>query len=124
MALFSRKKNTEHAKEVVAQKQASAPSGQSSVRDLTHVLSHARITEKATMNQEKNVYVFNIAPSATKRDVLQAVRQLYSVTPRKVAVVNTPRKVKRSMRTGRTSIVGGGRKAYVYLKNGDSITVA
>jgi ribosomal protein L23 len=123
MALFSRKKNTE-AKEAAAPAAKPAVQGASVARDLTHVLKHARITEKATMSQTAGVYVFEISERATKRDVMQAVKQLYSVSPRKVAVVNTPKKVKRSMRTGRVSVVGGSRKAYVYLKQGDSITIA
>lgn len=122
MALFSRKKNTE-VKEAAPVAKAAVQRA-SSVRDLTHVLSHARVTEKATMNQAAGVYVFEISQRATKRDVMQAIKQLYSVVPRKVAMVNTPKKVKRSQRTGRVSVVGGSRKAYVYLKAGDSITIA
>lgn len=121
MALFSRKKNTET-------KAAATPVSSSAVssvgRDLTHVLRHARITEKATMNQSAGVYVFDISERATKRDVSQAVQMLYSVTPRKIAVVNTPAKVKRNTRTGRTGVSGGSRKAYVYLKAGETITLA
>lgn len=129
MALFSRKKNTEKSektekKEAVATKATSARTqAGASARDLTHILKHARITEKASMHQAQSVYVFDIDADASKRDVMQAVRSLYGVTPRKVAVVNVPRKNIRSMRTGRTGVKGGGRKAYVYLKQGETITI-
>ena len=123
MALFSRKKNTEKKAEAAAAP-ASVKTGSLGSRDLTHVLRHARITEKATMNESAGVYVFDISARSTKRDIFQAVKLLYSVTPRKVAVVNVPKKVKRSSRTGRTSVTGGGRKAYVYLKAGESITIS
>ena len=127
MALFSRKKKTEEVveKQAVAPAQKSAPKQTaSSARDLTHVLRHARITEKATIAQSGGVYVFDVDTSISKRDIMQAVKMLYDVTPRKVAVVNIPRKNIRSMRTGRTGVKGGGRKAYVYLKKGETITIA
>lgn len=126
MALFSRKKKTDEAVEAkAAPVQKAAPKALSSTgRDLTNVLRHARITEKATIAQAGGVYVFDVTTSVSKRDIAQAVKSLYNVAPRKVAVVNIPKKNIRSMRTGRTGVKGGGRKAYVYLKKGDSITIA
>jgi len=91
---------------------------------LSHILRHARITEKATMHTGAGVYTFDIAQSATKREVIAAVRALYNVTPLKVAVVTIPAKVRRSMRTGRVGVKQGGKKAYVYLKKGESITIS
>jgi ribosomal protein L23 len=115
MALFSRKKNTEKPDTPVQKESKKAVS--SVGRNLTSVLKHARITEKATVAQASNVY-------ASKRDIMQAVKSLYGVEARKVAVVNIRRKAIRNARTGRVGVKGGGRKAYVYLKKGDSITVA
>ncbi len=92
--------------------------------ELSHILKHARITEKASMHQGLGVYTFDIAPSATKRDVMQAVRALYKVTPRSVRVVTVPTKSRRNARTGKLGMTGGGKKAYVYLKRGDSIVIA
>lgn len=118
MALFATKKKTT--------KKADAPAATASVsagqRDLSHVLMHARITEKATMHSDAKVYTFDIAPRATKRDVIRAVHQLYKVTPRMVRVVTVPMKSVRHARTGKTGVKGGGKKAYVYLKSSDSIT--
>ena len=122
MALFSRKKNTEKQETVVAAPKAQGVSSVS--RDLSYVLWHARITEKATIHQSSGVYVFDVDVSVSKRDIMQAVKSLYNVTPRKVAVVNIPRKNIRSMRTGRSGVKGGGKKAYVYLKQGETITIA
>ena len=91
-------------------------------RDLSHVLKHARITEKATMHSADSVYTFDIAESATKRDVMQAVRALYKVTPRSVRMVTVPSKTRRNARTGKRGVKQGGKKAYVYLKKGETIT--
>ncbi len=119
MALFTSKKNTSA---VAPEKNEAGGSGVA--RDLSHVLSHARITEKATTNQGAKVYTFTIAQSATKRDIIRAIHQIYQVTPQKVHVLSIPAKPIRHAKTGKTGVKGGGRKAYVYLKSGDTIIVS
>ncbi|OGG80310.1 50S ribosomal protein L23 [Candidatus Kaiserbacteria bacterium RIFCSPLOWO2_01_FULL_54_13] len=91
--------------------------------DLSHVLRSPRITEKATMHQETGVYTFDVAERATKSEVRDAVRSLYGVVPRKVRIVPIPSKQKRNARTGMRGFARGGKKAYVYLKRGESITI-
>lgn len=123
MALFNRntKKATPEKKEdtkQVAAEVAHTPTG------LAHVLKHARITEKASMQQLGNVYTFDIAEGVSKRDIVAAVFALYKVKPAKVAVVKVPSKLRRSMRTGKVGMKKGGRKAYVYLKKGETITIS
>ncbi len=120
MALFGTKKNTKKTEASATKSDsASISTGQ---RDLAHVLRHARITEKATMHRDTKVYTFDIAERATKRDVIRAVFQLYKVTPRMIRIVSIPMKSVRHARTGKTGMKGGGKKAYVYLKQSDSIT--
>ncbi len=122
MALFGKKKTAKKADAVAV---AQAPAGSNvNVAGLSHVLQNPRITEKATMHQNISVYTFDIAKVATKRDVLKAVQALYKVTPRMVHVVNIPSKIKRNMRTGKSGVKGGGKKAYVYLKSGETITIS
>ena len=94
------------------------------MNDHTQILKHARITEKASMHQGANVYTFDVAPAATKRDIARAVQSLYKVKPRKIAVVRIPEKEVRNMRTGKSGVKKGGKKAYVYLKQGDTIAVS
>ncbi len=92
--------------------------------DYSHILKHARITEKATMHQESGVYTFDVASNATKRDIVRAVQALYKVVPRKVAIVAVPAKKVRHMRTGREGIKKGGKKAYVFLKKGETLSIS
>ena len=113
MALFGKKKNTEKQDAVAA---APLDTRTTMGRDISTILRHARITEKASMHQSVGVYTFDVARSATKRDVLQAVRALYKVTPRSVRVVTIPTKSRRNARSGKIGMTGGGKKAYVYLK--------
>jgi ribosomal protein L23 len=121
MALFGRKKQTENTAAVPA---AITPRSTSLAHDHSSTLLHARITEKATENAGLSVYTFDVSPSATKRGILQAVKKIYGVTPRKIAIVRVPSKNVRSMRTGKRGVKSGGKKAYVYLKKGETITIA
>jgi len=89
-----------------------------------HILKHARITEKATVSSMNNVYVFNVAAHATKRDIIRVVQTLYKVTPRQVAIAPVPSKSVRNRRTGKVGVKQGGKKAYVYLKKGETISIS
>ena len=91
---------------------------------LAHVLKHQRITEKASDLEARGIYVFDVASEANKRTVYAAVKQIYQVTPTKVRMVRIPKKVRKNMRTGQIGVTSGGKKAYVYLKQGESITAA
>lgn len=126
MALFTSKTNKKEAKpaKAVVKKAPTETAVAGSSNALTHVLQAPRITEKATDAQMKGVYVFNVASDATKRDIITAVKKSYGVSARKVRIVNTSPRSVRNARTGRYGHVSGGKKAYVYLKNGETITIA
>ena len=85
------------------------------------ILTNPRITEKAAILSEVGCYTFDIAKSATKKDVAQAVKAQYKVTPLHVRTVNSPRVT--VFRRGKKGMTGGEKKAYVYLKKGDKIEV-
>lgn len=88
------------------------------------VITRPRITEKAMHAAEKNVYIFEIAQTASKHDVRNAVKELFGVTPKKVRTVTQAPRLEKSRRLGRTLTRKGQKKAYVYLKDGDTITLA
>ncbi len=119
MALFSRTKKKE---DTAAPAQAAATSARK--QDLSWVLVKPRITEKATDVSAVRAYVFNVSPKANKRQVAHAVQQVYKVTPRKVRMTAIKSKSIRNARTGKEGSTPSGKKAYVYLKEGDSITTA
>jgi len=122
MALFGRKQK-EEKKEVPAQAAAEVQST-SGVGNLSHVLRNPRITEKATERSGSGTYTFDVDAYATKRQISEAVKKFYGVTPRMVRVVTIRSKVRRNARSGKMGIKKGGRKAYVYLKSGEQITIA
>jgi large subunit ribosomal protein L23 len=118
MALFGKKQNSEKKVEKASSGQASV-----SVASYAHILKSPRITEKASMHSAESVYTFDVATFATKPQIARAIREVYKVTPRMVRVVTIRPKATRNMRTGKSGMRSGGKKAYVYLKKGETITV-
>ena len=79
------------------------------------------ITEKATLASESSQVIFNVATTATKKDIMAAVEQLFGV---KVKAVNTlVRKGKKKTFRGITSLQKDVKKAIVTLEDGQSIDV-
>ncbi len=83
------------------------------------ILLRPRITEKANLVAEKNVHTFEVAFSATKGQVAEAVKAYYKVSPVKVRIVKNPAKT--VLVRGKKGKKAGVKKAYVYLKEGDKI---
>lgn len=123
MALFSRTNKETKVKKAEA-KAAPAPQKVSAAKaDYMHVLRSPRITEKASMAMESSVYVFDIEPGVNKKQISAAVNAVYNVKPRKIAIVNIRAKNVRNMRTGKSGVTKGGKKAYVYLQKGETIAI-
>ena len=128
MALFS--KNPKGKKEGAATPAAApvaAVSSASSSRARAHarpVLIAPRITEKGAYLAESGCYVFDVSDKATKREIAQAVAQLYKVTPSHVRTIRSTRKVTQTRGTNRTGRTAGSKKAYVYLKKGEKIELS
>ena len=123
MALFSQKTANKKATSAPKKEKKTEAVSATSTRDLSSVLYAPRVTEKAMRGSENNVYVFEVARIATKFDVRDAIKQFYNVTPVKINIVNkSPRQFK-SATTRRMKTEHGMKKAYVYLKKGDSISL-
>lgn len=84
-----------------------------------NILLRPRVTEKANLVAEKNIHTFEVASSATKKQVGEAVKAFYKVTPVKVRMARNP--AKQVFIRGKKGIKTGVKKAYVYLKRGDKI---
>lgn len=121
MALFGKKKTQEKKENAGTPRAGSVRVVADIHRDLNAVIIRPRITEKAVGLTNNNVYTFVVHQNATKYDVRDAVRALFSVTPVKVRIVKRTPRVRHSRLRGRTMRVAGQKKAYVYLKKGDHI---
>ena len=111
MALFGKK---------TEKKAVSAPV-RKVTRDISGVIIKPRITEKAAVMGDANVYIFEVARTATKYDVRDAVQKLWNVTPIQINIVNRPPRQFVIRAKNRKSTQPGMKKAYVYLKKGDTI---
>lgn len=124
MALFSRtKKTVEGAAEAATTKVVAPTLARSTDRNLAAVLVKPLVTEKAVMQHDAHVYAFIVAKSATKFSVSDAIVSLYKVTPVKVNIVNKKPSSSMSRSRGRAVSESGYKKAYVYLKKGDTINL-
>ncbi len=87
------------------------------------ILLSPRITEKGAYLGDLGVYVFQVAEHANKKEIAQAIHTIFKVMPRKIRVARIPRKQAITRGTNRTGMTAGGKKAYVYLKKGDTIEI-
>jgi len=88
---------------------------------LEKVLLKPRITEKASEKAGENVYVFDVLPRANKILIKKAIKDIYKVDAVKVNILKVPSKSVFSR--GKKGIKAGGKKAFVYLKEGDKIEI-
>lgn len=84
-----------------------------------NIILRPRITEKANVAAGTNVHTFEIAPNATKKQVSEAIKAFYKVSPVKVNIVKNP--AKEIFVRGKKGRKPEVKKAYVYLKEGDKI---
>lgn len=127
MALLKSKKNKEKkAEKEVDNKKAEKKADNGVVwsidRDLSRIIVQPRITEKAAIVSENGAYVFDVAKDATKTMIKEAIEAIYKVSPKKIRITKVPNKMVRIRgERGKRGVKSGGKKAYVYLKKGDSI---
>jgi large subunit ribosomal protein L23 len=89
--------------------------------DLYDVIRKPIITEKSTRASEANAVVFEVAKSATKPLIKEAVETLFNVKVKAVNTLRTDGKVKRFR--GRLGQRNETKKAYVTLEEGNMIDV-
>ncbi|MFA6274064.1 MAG: 50S ribosomal protein L23 [Candidatus Paceibacterota bacterium] len=83
------------------------------------IIKNPRVTEKASFNAEQNVYTFDVFQNANKTEIKKAIFALYKVKPVRVNILSVP--AKKVFIKGRAGVKSGGKKALVYLKEGDKI---
>ncbi len=86
------------------------------------VIVAPRITEKASLQSNANAYTFIVSKDATKLTVAAAVKKEYKVTPKSINIINLP--ARNVFIRGRFGVQSGMKKAVVFLKKGDTITLS
>ena len=89
------------------------------------VIFNARVTEKTANASAMSVYVFDVAPSATKSEVAKAFEAIYKHVPLKVhTLIKKPKAYfRRNTKGGTLGFSKKIKKAYVYLPKGTNIEV-
>lgn len=123
MALFGGKKKVEKKEKAKTTVVSDAPKALSTDYNLDGIILNPRITEKAMSKSDNNVYTFVVKKTATKFQVRDAVKALYNVTPMKVNIVNKAPAKRHVGSRNSDKHVAGMKKAYVYLKKGDTINL-
>ncbi len=86
------------------------------------VIIAPRITEKASMQSSANAYTFVVTKDATKHVILAEFKKEYKVTPKAINITNMPRQ--NTFIRGKWGTKAGLKKAIVFLKKGDTITLS
>ena len=96
------------------------------MKESVTILKEALLTEKATtLSSNYNQYVFSVNPSATKRNVKDAVEAAFGVSVLNVNTLLVKPKSKRDrMRRNKLGHTTYLKKAIVKLKAGDAIDLA
>ncbi len=88
----------------------------------TNPIKKLHVTEKSAILSESNAYAFEVTKDATKNQIAKEIARAYKVTPIKVNIVNGKgKKIVSKGKIGRTNAV---KKAYVFLKKGDTIDIS
>jgi large subunit ribosomal protein L23 len=91
------------------------------MRDASQVLLKPVVSEKSYRLMEDGVYVFVVAPDATRIEVRQAVEQTFGVRVTNVNTLNRKGKLRRNRRTNTIGKRPDTKRAVVTLVSGDRI---
>jgi large subunit ribosomal protein L23 len=78
------------------------------------------ITEKSTLLQESNKYVFEVVHGSNKPQIKEAVERAFAVTVLSVNIVPEHKEIRRRG-SGRSQVLKTPKKAIVTLAQGDTI---
>lgn len=122
MGFFGTKK-TEKKTEKKAEKAASKSQAILTPRTISasaaKVIIRPHITEKSGMLSQSRVYTFEVTKGASSREISEAIQVMYKVVPMRISVA--PIRAKKRNLRGIPGWTASGKKAYVYLKAGDTI---
>ena len=91
------------------------------MKDARDVIVKPVVSEKSYALLEENVYTFEVAKSASKPEIRDAVESIFDVTVLKVNTLNRDGKRKRNRRTLTFGKRPDVKRAYITLAEGDSI---
>jgi len=85
------------------------------------ILKKPHTTEKTSLGESQNRFVFKVSSKANKNQIKVAVQDAFKVTVTKINTITVPGKTKRIGKSRRTVKAPSFKKAIVQLKDGDKI---
>ena len=139
MGLFSHKKQNNHQDETktvqpeqemvalskakpLTKKEKTDDQGKKGSRLSYRVLTHPLLTEKTTIQNTYNQYVFMVNVRANKTEIKKAILETYHIKPLKIRIINNLGKAVRSGR-GKTNHLKDWKKAIISFPAGKKIDV-
>src|SRR4030067_1776642 len=89
----------------------------------SYVLKKAILAEKAYVLMKRGIYTFLVDERAHKEEIAKAVGLQFGVSVAKVRISKFAPKTKRIIKSRKTILTGGGKKALVTLTSGQSIAL-
>lgn len=111
------KKSGKAESETVTSKREAAVQGVTFARGSAVI--KPRVTEKAGLLSQDGVYTFDVRVDSSASTIAKAIEEAYKVTV--VRVSTAPVKSKAMFARGKAGRTVAGKKAYVWLKDGDTI---
>lgn len=88
------------------------------------VIKTLRLTEKSNLlSSTYGQYTFEVFAGSNRHSIRAAVEKAFNVSVTRVNVLNVKAKRKKNLRSGRTGVKSGFKKAIVTLKEGDKIEI-
>jgi len=89
----------------------------------SYVLKKAILSEKAYALMKRGTYTFLVDARAHKEEIAKVVGLQFGVSVAKVRISKFAPKIKRIIKSKKTTVTGGGKKALVTLSSGQSIAL-
>lgn len=87
------------------------------------IIKKAILSEKAYAQMARSIYSFKVDTRATKKEIASAIRKQFSVEVKKVNIISQSSTKRKITGTRRVVEILGGKKAIVYLKAGQTISM-
>ena len=120
MALFAKNKTEKVSEKKTVVKKLAILGAKTISTEAAKIIVRPHITEKSGALSHVGVYTFEVSKDANSNQISEAIEAIYKVIPVRVSLAPIHSKAKnyRGIPGGRSA---SGKKAYVYLKKGDSI---
>ena len=90
-----------------------------STQKLYEIIRNPLVSEKTTFVSQFNYYVFKVSPNSNKKEIKNAVENIFKVEVKSVNTLNQKGKKKRFR--GKVGFRAGTKKAFVKLAEGQTI---